>query len=154
MTHRPSTFFVSDTHFFHHNIIVFDETRSYRVFDNIESHNEELIARWNSVVHPKDTVWHLGDFSFGNKRNIAIAERLHGKKNLLLGNHDMHPVSEYLVYFNRVAGVAEYKGAILSHVPVHESQMTRYGAVIGLEVSQGQSPHHSLETQTSPHIGS
>ena len=53
----------------------------------------ELIARWNSVVKPADTVYHLGDFAFGRAaKNIEsvynILEVLNGNKHLILGNHD------------------------------------------------------------------
>lgn len=122
------TFMISDTHFQHANIIKFDETKMHRPFDTIEEHDEELIRRWNAVVKPKDNVWHLGDFCFGGVKNIAIAERLNGAKRLVLGNHDHYGAAEYLKYFTKVMGVAEYKGLLLSHIPVHPTQLTRWKA--------------------------
>jgi len=54
-------FFTSDTHFNHVNIIKYCS----RPFSSVEEMNREMIARWNSVVGPEDTVFHLGDFAMG-----------------------------------------------------------------------------------------
>lgn len=119
------TFFIGDTHFGHRGIINFTATKPFRPFATIEEHDAELIRRWNSVVGKKDIVWHLGDFCFG-KRNLVIAEQLNGDKRLVLGNHDMYATEDYLKYFRKVCGVVEYKGMILSHIPVHECQFPRF----------------------------
>ena len=108
--------FTSDTHFGHSNILEYE--KEARPFESVETMNETLIERWNSVVHPHDTVYHLGDFCFG-KHNLSIAARLHGKKRLILGNHDLYPCSDYLQYFNKVFGVTYWKNCILSHMPIH-----------------------------------
>jgi len=118
-------FIISDTHFGHRGIISFSETKPFRPFDTIEEHDAELVRRWNSVVGPKDIVWHLGDFCFG-KRNIDIAAQLNGSKRLVMGNHDMYGIEGYLKYFDRVFGCSEYKGMIFSHMPVHPNQFPRY----------------------------
>ncbi|OJW21150.1 MAG: hypothetical protein BGO49_24355 [Planctomycetales bacterium 71-10] len=118
-------FFIADTHFGHRRIIEFDETRPFRSFPSIEEHDEGLVRRWNSVVGPKDVVWHLGDFCFG-KRNLEIAALLNGNKKLVMGNHDMYTSADYLRYFTRLSGAVEFKGAVLTHVPIHESQMERW----------------------------
>lgn len=121
-----TVFFIGDTHFGHHNIIQFDVIKAYRPFATIEEHDAELIRRWNSVVKPEDTVWHLGDFCLGGKKNIEIASQLNGKKNLVLGNHDAYDSHEYLKYFHRLYGMIDYKGVLLSHMPVHPQQLQRY----------------------------
>lgn len=118
-------FFIGDTHFGHRGIIQFSETAPHRPFATIEEHDAELIRRWNSVVGQKDTVWHLGDFCFG-KRNLEIASQLNGNKKLVMGNHDMYATKDYLRYFTRLAGAVEYKGLVLTHVPVHENQLNRW----------------------------
>jgi calcineurin-like phosphoesterase family protein len=118
-------FFISDTHFGHRGILSFPSTKPFRPFDTIEEHDAELIKRWNSVVGEKDIVWHLGDFCFG-KRNLQLAAYLNGKKRLVMGNHDMYGAYDYLQYFERIMGCVEYKGMILTHIPVHESNMTRF----------------------------
>lgn len=78
-------FFTSDHHFGHANIIKFCN----RPFENVEEMNEEMIRRWNEKVKLEDTVYHLGDFGFKNKTNLAnILYRLNGKKYLIIGNHE------------------------------------------------------------------
>lgn len=79
------TFFTSDTHFGHANIIRFCN----RPFKNVEEMDEVLIENWNQVVSDDDTVFHLGDFAFGGS-NVwkSIIPRLNGHINLIIGNHD------------------------------------------------------------------
>ncbi len=55
------TFFTSDTHFNHANIIRFCN----RPFKDVEQMNEVMIANWNNVIGKDDTVFHLGDFCLG-----------------------------------------------------------------------------------------
>jgi calcineurin-like phosphoesterase family protein len=43
-----------------------------------------------------------------------------------MGNHDMYATEDYLRHFTRLTGAVEYKGLILTHVPVHESQLARW----------------------------
>lgn len=78
-------YFTSDTHFGHANIIKYSN-RPYRDADHM---NESLIANWNSVVKPTDTIFHLGDLGFTNEEAlIKIVQRLNGQKIYLYGNHD------------------------------------------------------------------
>lgn len=52
----------------------------------IENMNNDMIAKWNARVSDKDTVYHLGDFTF---RNLGlILPRLKGKIEFVKGNHD------------------------------------------------------------------
>lgn len=93
--------FTSDTHFFHNRLVEY----SQRPFASVEEMNEELIARWNSVVHHDGLVFHLGDFCFGkpDKWN-HILDRLKGRIYLVLGNHDAGHISEDVAV--RFEGVA------------------------------------------------
>lgn len=119
------TFFIGDTHFGHKGIINFSETKPHRPFSTVEEHDAELVKRWNSVVGKKDVVFVLGDFCFG-KRNLPIAGELNGLKKLVMGNHDMYASADYLEYFHKLYGAVEFKGTILTHIPVHECQLSRY----------------------------
>lgn len=51
--------------------------------------DQALIDNWNSVIRPKDTVYHLGDVGFTDEDKLYhILKRLNGKIYLILGNHD------------------------------------------------------------------
>ena len=75
---------ISDTHFDHANIIKLCN----RPFANVDEMNEEMVRRWNSVVTPADTVYHLGDFAW--KRNEYWRSRLNGHIIWVPGNHDQN----------------------------------------------------------------
>lgn len=80
--------FISDTHFFHDNIIKFCQ----RPFATAEHMNEHMIEQWNKLVKPQDNVYHLGDVGLGFGGNDgklnALLRRLNGHKRLIVGNHD------------------------------------------------------------------
>lgn len=136
---RPGRVWVTaDTHFGHTNILKFEA--EYRGHATIQEHDRDLLARWNAVVKPQDTVWHLGDVFFG-KDGHEILAGLHGFKRLVMGNHDRFPLQIYQRYFERIYGVAQYDGCVLSHIPVHPNQMAkRYRLNI-----HGHLHHRSLE---------
>lgn len=92
--------FTSDTHFYHANIIRFNG----RPFADVNEMNEELIRRWNEIVHKDGIVFHLGDFCLGHPRDWNdILSRLHGRIYLILGNHDMKNIKGGFMHrFERV----------------------------------------------------
>lgn len=78
-------YFISDLHFNSDNIIRYCN----RPFENAEQAREEMIARWNAVVSPTDTVYCLGDFILGQPETVPeILNRLNGFIILTRGNHD------------------------------------------------------------------
>lgn len=80
-----TTFFTSDTHFGHANIIEYCN----RPFYDVEEMDTEMIERWNSVVSMDDTVYHLGDFTLDNEhRFFRYANSLNGNINIIPGSHD------------------------------------------------------------------
>lgn len=80
-----TTFFTSDLHLGHQNVIQYCN----RPFDSVEHMNESLIANWNAVVGQYDTVFVLGDFAMGKiAETLPLALRLNGYKYLVPGNHD------------------------------------------------------------------
>ena len=79
-------FVIADLHLFHENIIKYEN----RPFTNVDDMNKSLIKNWNKVVSNDDKVFVLGDVTFGNKEQTAeIIKSLHGKKILVMGNHDI-----------------------------------------------------------------
>lgn len=83
--------FISDTHFFHANILKFTgaDGKRIRPFDSLEEMHETIIENWNKLVKDNDYIYHLGDVTFqyhGAFNNLM--SRLKGKKRLIIGNHD------------------------------------------------------------------
>jgi len=61
----------------------------HRPFADVADMNTGLVARWNAVVGPKDTVRVLGDFGFRGQEPLRpIFDALNGTKHLVIGNHD------------------------------------------------------------------
>lgn len=79
------TFIISDTHFYHYNLIAYCN----RPFSTVEEMNKRLINNWNSVVTKEDTVYFLGDFALGSIEMMhKVLEQLNGNIIFILGNHD------------------------------------------------------------------
>lgn len=97
--------FTSDLHFFHDRILEFHPKRKTIFGDTVEKSKETMIKWWNSRVDKKDTVYILGDLSFGeveDKRKLF--QRLNGNKILILGNHDKIP-DHLKCYFNSITQI-------------------------------------------------
>lgn len=79
------TWFTSDHHFGHRNIITFCD----RPFDDPDAMDDDIIARHNSLVAPDDIVFFLGDVAMGRIADtLPKVKRMHGTKFLIPGNHD------------------------------------------------------------------
>lgn len=117
-------YFISDTHFGHEkcwSTFKRDDGSPLRDFTSTEEMDETMIARWNSVVKPEDSVYHLGDFVI-NRRFMSVGHRLNGRKRLVRGNHDLFKTQEYLdIGFEEIYGVwvDSKAGIICSHIPIH-----------------------------------
>lgn len=126
-------FVISDTHFDHANILTFVDKNDQLIrgqFRNVDHMNETMINNWNRVVGPQDTIYHLGDFTFGGKGNIErFASRLNGKKRLIMGNHD-YEAKLYYPWFQKVMSWRQFgdlfsRPIFMTHFPLHESSFTR-----------------------------
>ena len=86
-----NTYIISDTHFFHKRIQEFEPVR-LKLGPDVDAMTWEIVKRWNEVVRPEDTVYHLGDVSFqlGPRWEEVkhVCHSLNGYKILILGNHD------------------------------------------------------------------
>lgn len=93
----------SDHHLGHKNILNFtlpnskikarryqdlDETYDTYDFRDLDDMHELMLYRWNSCVKPGDKVKHLGDFAMCPIAAEWFLKRAHGRKSLILGNHD------------------------------------------------------------------
>lgn len=80
-----NTWFISDQHFMHKNVLEFEE----RPFQTIEEMQIKMIEAWNSVVGKHDTVFVVGDFCFAKHLVWKdILGQLKGNVTLIKGNHD------------------------------------------------------------------
>lgn len=116
-----NVFAISDLHFSHKNMAI------KRGFNNEIEHNDYIIEKWNSVVHKKDTVWVLGDITMEKSTPYILLDRLNGYKKIVLGNHDKpQHIPELLKYVNSVCGMIKYKNFILTHCPIHDTEIGRF----------------------------
>lgn len=91
--------FTSDTHFHHKNIVSGtteweqgNRLQRTRLFDTLEAHDEALVKGINYHVKKEDTLYHLGDWSFGGFEQIEKFRSQLNVDNIILiyGNHDHH----------------------------------------------------------------
>lgn len=85
-------FFTSDTHFGHANFVRGESRWSsgYRDFETTKEMDECILENINAVVKQRDTLFHLGDFCFGNAETWTKYRRQIACSNVILlwGNHD------------------------------------------------------------------
>lgn len=128
----PSVFLVSDTHFGHEKtctVFKREDGSPLRPFKSAEEMDEEMVRRWNDRVRPTDKVYHLGDVVI-NRKALRVLSRLNGDKVLIRGNHDIFKLSDYTEHFRDIRGYHVMNGMILSHIPVSEDSLARFGANI------------------------
>ena len=110
----------SDPHFGHNNMAI------KRGFSSSKEMDEYIIKSWNKVISKRDVVWILGDITM-EKDNYLILNELNGIKKVVLGNHDMpQHVPSLLKHVNYVCGMFKLKNYILTHCPIHESEINRF----------------------------
>ena len=128
----PSVFLVSDTHFGHTGVCRFtrnDGVTKLRPWDSAEEMDEAMVKAWNERVKPTDKVYHLGDVVI-NRKALGIMRRLNGDKVLIRGNHDIFRDEEYREHFRELRAYHVMNGMILSHIPIHEESLGRFGVNI------------------------
>lgn len=124
----------ADPHFSHAGVCRFlapNNIDKLRPWNNTEEMDEALVKNWNSVVGEFDRVYLLGDVAI-NRRALPILHRLKGKKVLVKGNHDIFALKDYLPYFEDIRAYVVKKNSeggkvILSHIPIHEESLGRWG---------------------------
>jgi len=145
----PSVFLVSDTHFGHLGVCKFtrnDGVTKLRPWTDPDEMDEEMVKRWNERVKPTDKVYHLGDVVI-NRKALKIMHRLNGDKVLIRGNHDIFKDDDYREHFRELRAYHVMNGMILSHIPIHEESLGRFGVNIHGHL-------HANRVMTSKHKGS
>lgn len=115
--------FISDQHYNHKNILKFTDHDGNLIrpgFKDIDHMNETMIENHNRVVKPYDKVYFGGDVGKGS---LGILNRLHGKKRLILGNHDDLLEPRELLCFEKVTSWRFFGDTpvkfVVSHYPLH-----------------------------------
>lgn len=143
-------FFTSDLHFGHKNIITYED----RPFETTEEMDNAMIDKWNNKVQKSDSVYILGDFSFGDKDyTINILDRLNGHKYLIKGNHDH--VIKYEEVANKFVWIKDYCTIkynklkfIMFHYPIQVWEGCHYGSIhLYGHVHSDKEDHHPLLEQ-------
>lgn len=82
------TWIISDTHFFHKNIV--------KYCDRPKDHTEIMVRNWHELIGDNDTVFHLGDLFMGPlEKVIPTLQSLPGNIYMLRGNHDKKSIYWY-----------------------------------------------------------
>mgnify|MGYP000102017445 CR=1 FL=1 len=117
-----NTYFIGCLHLQHEAIA------KHRGFQESVYHDEYLIKQWNSVVKSKkDIVYILGDISMEKKTPYPTLNLLNGTKHVILGNHDRRQdVPELLKYVETVGGSVDWRGCMLTHIPIHPNEVQFY----------------------------
>lgn len=76
-------YYIGDTHFGDKRVMKL----AGRPYCSTEEMDDDIVSKWNGRVGGNDTVYILGDFA-ADDVSARIVEKLHGRKILLLGNHD------------------------------------------------------------------
>ena len=122
---------ISDTHFFHENIIRY----CGRPFANATEMNEALIENWNSTVKGGDIVYHLGDVGMGHHAGLdKVLRVLPGRKRLVLGKHDELGDGVLGRYFEKVTVWRTFRdeGLMFTHIPVHRWNINEKYAMVNI----------------------
>lgn len=135
--------FISDTHYHHKNIIrglsEWPEGKGTRDFPDFKSHDDYIVGLINDHVMDQDTLYHLGDWSFGGKEFVLeFRRRLNCRRiHLLLGNHDHHILPLHEEYHGTLwESVSHYKelkvgqrNLVLMHYPIQSWNHMDRGAI-------------------------
>ncbi len=113
-------YFTSDLHFGHDKEFVYKD----RGYNSILEHDEDVVARFNSVVSKGDDVYILGDLILDGDSGLESLKKLNGHLHLIIGNHDTaNKIAKYGKLKNLVvegyAHLIKYKkhSFYLSHYP-------------------------------------
>ena len=121
MGKTPMTYFSSDWHFGHENIIKFERTN----FDNVQDHDSYLIETlksWSEKWAPGSVLWFLGDF--GNLDYLWVFDKFAHNGitiNFILGNHDkVEDIPKIQMYCDNVYEYPLFlsQKLVISHFPV------------------------------------
>lgn len=105
-------YIISDTHFYHNNII--------KHCNRPLSHTELLVENLSKIIKREDVLYHLGDVHFGTEQQLKdILSSIKGRKYLIRGNHDKWTDTKYMICgFDGVFDAIVVDKYYLTHIPV------------------------------------
>lgn len=124
----------ADLHLFHKKILQFQSHT--RPFQTIDEMHVAINQNWNNKITPEDTIYLLGDISFGGATATAeILNQLNGNKILITGNHDSGYLGKSLFVdcFTEIHNYLEiqhngYK-IVMFHFPIMWWNLKHYGSL-------------------------
>lgn len=122
------TFVISDYHFSHWGVCKFlnPDGSKLRPWDHPDQMDHDLINYTNEIVTEKDKLYFLGDLCI-NRRGLHVISNLRCKNLVLIkGNHDIFSFSDYTPHFRDIRACHVLNKCILTHIPVHTSQLERF----------------------------
>lgn len=125
-------YFLSDTHFSHDREFIWKN----RGFNSIQEHDETIIKNFNSLVKPNDTVYFLGDFTWGDP--VVYFKQLNGNNwHFIHGNHDnnlyqaLKSTGRLKSYSHGYSDIVIDKVKFtLSHFPMLSWEKSHWGAIL------------------------
>ena len=125
------TWFTSDWHLGHHNIIKYCK----RPFSNVREMNTSILSNFRNFVSAGDVVYFLGDIGFDREMVDGFFKQLPPKLEFhcIRGNHDRQLQDSYLKKY--CASVSDIKNVViedqpitLCHYPMVSHHRSHYGA--------------------------
>lgn len=120
-------YLTSDTHINHNRGFIYEP----RGFKSVEEMNEAIVARWNSIVEPDDTVYLLGDAMLGgpnSENGLNYLKSLKGHIHIIKGNHD---TDNRCAHYLECENVVEVVDAAYLHFNGYHFYLTHYPCFSG-----------------------
>ena len=112
-------YFTSDLHFGHEKLCLGLRGMTASESDSL------IIQNWNNTISKRDVVYVLGDITMEKPKLVQeYLSKLNGEIIVVAGNHDTRACCQVLRGMGiDVVGNVRYKGFILSHVPLHYTEV-------------------------------
>lgn len=124
-----SVFFTSDLHIGH------KLAAQKRGFQTTDEHDMAVLSSFSKLTE-RDKLFIVGDVIFRNSLLHRLGE-LHCRVGIVGGNHDTMRAAKYLQYVHDFAGTLDYKGWLVTHIPIHPQELYRAKGNIHGHIHEG-----------------
>lgn len=113
-----------------------------RDFKNLNQMHETIVMQHNARVKPNDHWYCLGDLTMARHlRDIdGVLQQMNGHKRIILGNHDVAPIKDYVERFEKVMSYRVLDNIMFSHIPIHEMSLGKFSANVHGHTHANPSP--------------